>query len=93
MNFKKLSGFILIAIGIVLIVFAIQSMDRISSRKHQVGMFSRPLSKVSGGDSLSGVLKGETEKYDTQVILILIGGIVCVVLGSAVAWRHYRHRR
>ena len=85
MNIKRIIGLIILIGGIALIIFAVHSMNRISSAKHDVNALTSPFSQNPVGNVVGGVMKGQASKYDKEVFWCLVGGIVLAVVGAGMA--------
>lgn len=81
---KKLTGLVVLLIGVVLFIFAKYEQRRVS---HAKGTVSRGKSMFSGSDvsnTASGMIEGHISQYDTPLKLIEIGSIVLVVVGAGI---------
>ena len=79
-------------LGIVMVIYAITSMSRISEAKGNVGSISRGISGSKVGRMVSGELSNRASAYDTEVMVLLIAGIVLVVVGGGGVYRYRKHR-
>lgn len=80
------------AIGVFLIGFAMHAMDKINAAK---GIFSSIGGHFSGnpaGKVLGGAVGNMLSKYDTDVQICLIAGIILAVGGAAFAYYYRKHR-
>lgn len=84
MNYKRISGLIILIIGIALIAYALHSMKRISETKSDIGTYTKPFSKTPIGKAVEDTLMTKASEYDTQVRWLLIGGITLVVVGGII---------
>jgi drug/metabolite transporter (DMT)-like permease len=85
MSPKRITGIVVLIIGVVLIIFSIHSMNRISSAKSEIHSLTSPFSGNSTGKTIGGMMSNKAGQYDTTVMMLLIGGIVLVVVGGSVA--------
>jgi hypothetical protein len=83
---KKITGIVLLIIGIIVIIYAINAMHRIANAKGTVNTLSSPISGNPVGDTAGNIMKGEVSQYDTPVMWLLIGGIVIGVVGAAMTF-------
>lgn len=86
MKRKRIIGIVLFIIGVVLIIYSIHSMNRISAAKGEVNAFKSAFSGNSTGKALGNVMEGKASQYDTIVMVMLIGGIVLAVVGGGVVF-------
>lgn len=84
MSAKRITGLIVLIVGIILIIFSVHSMNRISNAKGGIHTLTDPFSGSSGGREAGSFLQGEASQYDTTVKVLLIGGIVLTVIGAGV---------
>jgi hypothetical protein len=84
MKKKKITGLIVLIVGIALIVFAVHSMNRIANAKEGISAITTPFSNEPAGKFVGDVLEGKASQYDVQVKLCLIGGIVLAVIGGGM---------
>lgn len=92
MKKKMIAAIVLIILGIAGFLYAINGMKRISSAKEGVDMVTSPFSGSTAGKSAGNVLKGEASKYDTQVMILLVGSIILVVVGAAILIKSRKKR-
>ncbi len=85
MRSKRKIGFVLMIIGIILIIYSVHSMNRISRAKGEVHGLTSPFSGSSAGRAAGGMMENEASKYDTTVMLLLISGIGLAVVGGGMA--------
>jgi len=85
MSRKRIIGWVSTVLGLILIVYAVHSMQKASEAKGFVKNFTdffshnttwNPLIKFFGGEALK-----EASKYDVTILIMLILGIVLTVLG------------
>jgi drug/metabolite transporter (DMT)-like permease len=95
MNKKMITGLVVLALGVLATIYAVHSMNRISSAKSDVNALTSPFSGSGVGKAAGNVLKGEASKYDTKVTVLLVGGIVLIIIGGGliIAARKKRSRR
>lgn len=96
MNFKRLLGFVLIAIGVVLIFIALNAMHKIAEAKSLTQDISNffthnpdwnPIIKFFGGKAQEKI-----STYDTPALLTLISGILLTIVGAVMAIIQGRRR-
>lgn len=85
MKNKLIAAMVVLVIGIVMIFYAVHSMNRISSAKGAVNLINKPLSLNPYSEKVGGMLESQASQYDTPVRLLLIGGILLVVIGGGAA--------
>lgn len=83
MKRKQIIGLLVLILGIVVIIYAVHSMNRIKAAKGEVSTASSMFGGSTAGKAAGGALMGEASKYDTTVMLLLVGGIVLVIVGGA----------
>jgi LPXTG-motif cell wall-anchored protein len=84
MSSKRITGIVVLIIGVVLIIFAVHSMNRISEAKGEIHSLTSPFSGNSVGKTIGGVMGNKAGQYDTTVMMLLIGGIILAVVGGGV---------
>lgn len=84
MSAKRITGLVVLIVGIVLIVFSVYSMNRISNAKSGIHSITQPFSGSSGGREAGNFMQGQASQYDTTVRVLLIGGIVLAIIGAGV---------
>ncbi len=84
MRKKMIAAIVLIVLGVAGFLYAVNGMKRISNAKEGVNMVTSPFSGNAAGKAAGNVLKGEASKYDTQVMILLVGSIILVVVGAAI---------
>ncbi|HEY2811166.1 MAG TPA: hypothetical protein VGJ00_07260 [Rhabdochlamydiaceae bacterium] len=82
MSTKRIVGCVVLIVGIVLIIFSVYEMNRISRAKGAIHTLSSPFSGSSAGKTAGHVMEGKASQYDTPVMILLIGGIACTVVGG-----------
>jgi len=92
MHVKRIVSVVVAAVGVVMIVYAMSSMSRISEAKGNVRSINSAISGNSAGRMIGGGLSGKASQYDTQVMVLLIAGIVLTV-GGCIGAYHFRKRR
>ena len=93
MSAKRITGLIVLIVGIILIIFSIHSMNRISGAKSGIHSITQPFSGSSSGKTVGTMLEAKVSQYDIPVLVILIGGIVLTVVGASVAAFGKKKRR
>jgi len=91
MNVRRVVGISLIVVGVIVVIFSVDAMHRISEAKSGVRQATRPLSGNPIGKVLTQSIESQTSQYDSEIMLCLIGGIALVVLGGGVCL--YRHKK
>jgi len=84
MSTKKIAGLIALIVGIILIIFSIHSMNRISNAKSGIHSLSESFSGSSAGKEAGNWLQNKAGQYDVPVMVLLIGGIVLTIVGGSV---------
>jgi hypothetical protein len=82
MSRKKITGLVLLIIGVILIAYSMNARSRIAAAKSGIHELTSPFSGSSAGQSIGDVMEGKASQYDTTVMLMLIGGIALVVIGG-----------
>lgn len=85
MGTKRITGIVLLILGIVLIIFSIHSMQRISGAKGAINTMTSPFSGSSGGQMAGGMMEHEASKYDVTVKVLLYAGIGLTAIGGCMA--------
>ena len=93
MSPKRITGLVVLIIGIILIIFSIHSMNRISGAKSGIHSVTQTFSGNSTGKTVGDVLEGKAGQYDLPVMVILISGIVLTVVGGSVVLFSKKKRR
>lgn len=93
MSTKRIVGFVLLIVGIIAIIYAVHSMNRISSAKSEIQTLASPFSGSSGGRAVGGMLEGKASQYDSTVRMLFIGGIILVVVGGGVVLFSRKRKR
>jgi hypothetical protein len=86
MNIKRITGIIIIVLGLFLIAFSTYAKIRIGEAKKIVhettGAFSgNPIGKMLGSE-----VEKKVHQYDTIVIISLVGGVLLTILGAGMAF-------
>ncbi|HSX37424.1 MAG TPA: hypothetical protein VLE95_01165 [Chlamydiales bacterium] len=93
MNVKQIVSLVVSLFGVILIIYALHSMGRISTAKSEVSSVSRRISDNTIGKIVGGEMQNQAGQYDTEVTVLLIGGIVLAVTGGYCAYRFRKRRR
>lgn len=93
MSSKKITGIVVLIIGVVLIIFSVHSMNRIARAKGEIHTLTSPFSGSSGGRAAGEILGGKASQYDTTVTVLLIGGIALAVVGGGLILFGKKKRR
>ncbi|HEV7736243.1 MAG TPA: hypothetical protein VGO47_02580 [Chlamydiales bacterium] len=87
MRVKRIVSVVVAAIGVVVIIYAMSSMSRISEAKGNVRSINSAISGSSTGRMIGGGLSSKASQYDTEVMVLLIAGIVLTIGGCIGAYR------
>lgn len=79
---RIITGIIILIVGLAAIIYAVQCMNRIKSAKGTVNKMEGYMSKNPAGKMAGHMAEGQTSKYDSEVMWLLIGGIVLAVIGG-----------
>jgi hypothetical protein len=85
MKVKKVIGGLIFILGIVMVIYSIHSMQRINQAKGDINSLTGPFGDKKGAKYANKALTSQASKYDTDVMILLVSGIVCVALGGSVA--------
>ena len=85
MNVKKVIGGLIFVIGIVMAIYAVHSMGRINQAKGDVNALTGAFGEHKGSKFANKALTSQASKYDTDVMILLVMGIVFIVAGGSVA--------
>jgi len=92
MQTKQIVSIAVAALGLVMVIYAISSMMRISEAKGNVSSINKLFSGSSAGRMAGGQLTSMASQYDTKVRVLLIAGILVTAVGCGGLY-YYRHRR
>ena len=92
MKSKKLGGVVVLAIGVVLFIFAVYEKSRVNSAKAGISRGTSMFSGNPAGNAGGGYMEGEASKYDTTLMLCQIGGIALIVIGGYMVYKFRKHR-
>ncbi len=84
MKSKKITGLVVLIIGVVLIIVSMYAKYRIGEIKGEVHQGTSLMSGNRVGKEIGNVIEGKASAYDTTVQLCLIGGIILVVVGGGI---------
>ncbi len=93
MNYKMAISSMTFIGGIALIIFAVNSMKKISSAKADAGGIASAISGNPIGIIVGESLKGRASEYDASVLWCLYGGIVLAAVGGAMTLYYIRTKR
>jgi hypothetical protein len=91
MNIKRLAYFAAIILGLIMVIYSLSAMRRISSAKGKASSMGSALSNSSVGRFMSGKLSEEASQYDTKVLMLLIAGSILVVVGCSGTYHYRKH--
>ncbi len=86
MKSKKLGGLVVLAIGVVLLIFSMYEKSRVNSTKSTIGHGSGMFSGEPVGGAVSGYMQGQASRYDTMLMLCQIGGIALIIIGGGMIY-------
>jgi hypothetical protein len=89
MHIKRVVSLAVAVLGVILVIYALSSMRRISDAKGTVKSISSTISGSPVGKAVGSGLSHKASQYDTEVTVLLIVGIVLVVVGCGGVY-HYR---
>jgi len=92
MNTKRISSLAVCCLGIVLIIYALYSMNRISEAKSTVQRISNRISSSTIGKMMGGEMHKKASQYDTEVTWMLISGIILTLAGGGGFYFYRKHR-
>jgi LPXTG-motif cell wall-anchored protein len=87
MKNKQIISLVVSLLGVILIIYALHSMGRISHAKSEVSSVSRRISGSTIGRMVGGEMQNRASQYDTEVRILLIGGIILAAAGGYFAYR------
>jgi hypothetical protein len=92
MKAKRISGIVILVIGIILIIFSCYERNRVANAKAGIskGTSFMPKNAVTG--AVSGSLEGKASAYDAPLLGCLIAGIIMVVVGGGMTF-FFRKKR
>lgn len=95
MNWKRIGGIIVFGLGVVLILFALDAMHKISAAKGAIHGVSSLFEKGSNSavSFLGGAAEHKIGSYDAPVMGLLIAGIVLAVAGAFIYCYFKKKRR
>lgn len=88
MNSQRIAGVVALGLGIVLILYSMSSMHRISQAKSSVHSLTGTFSNNPVGKMMGNALEDKASQYDTIVMVMLIGGIALACGGGYVTFFH-----
>ena len=92
MHIKRIVSLVVAALGVIMVIYAMSSMSRISEAKGNVRSINNAFSGSSAGRMVGSGLSNQASQYDTKVMVLLIAGIVFAVGGCVGAYR-FKNRR
>jgi Na+/citrate or Na+/malate symporter len=93
MNVKQIVGLVILAAGVVLIIFSMQSFNRIGAEKGTYEGMGRLIPNEKAEGLFSGAVEKKAGEYHSQVTFLLVGGIVLAAVGAGVAYMYRKKRR
>ena len=84
MNFKKVTGFAVFVIGLVLICFALYAKNKIAGAKNTMDKMTSHVSDQPAGKMFGGMMDAKAEEYNVMVNWFLFGGIAFAVVGGSI---------
>lgn len=87
MSIKKIVAIVILVVGILAIGYAVYNMKRLARARHTVQAVSKiagPYGEKPVGKVLGSAVDAQLHKYDSQVMLLLVGGIVLTVVGGGI---------
>jgi len=84
MGYKRIVGSMAALAGIVLIIYAVHSMNVISEAKSQVKNMSNQMSGNYVGKMMSNDMEARASAYDRPVQIGLYTGVALVLLGAGL---------
>ena len=93
MNVKQIISLGVSLLGVILTIYALHAMGRISTAKGEVGSVTRHFSGSTFGKMAGGEMQKQAGQYDTEVTVLLIGGIVLAIGGGYCAYRFRKHSK
>ena len=84
MNKKQWSGVVLLILGVIGILYSVYLMHRISEVKKDLGALNLPFSGGLTGARVS--IEEQMKHYDSQVMILLMGGVTFAVIGGGLAF-------
>jgi hypothetical protein len=84
MSSKRIASLIVLIVGIIVIIYAVHSMNRISGAKSEIHTMSEAFSGSSEGRQAGNWMKNKAGQYDVPVMILLVSGIVLTVVGAGV---------
>ena len=89
MSTKRITGIIILIIGIIVILYANHLKGRIAEAEGNVqkgtSLFSGHSAGSQVGQAVGGAIEGKISSYSTPVMLLMIGGIVIAIIGAGMA--------
>jgi len=98
MNQKQWIGVVLIAIGVIALIFSQVIIQRVGGETGKVRDFTGALSQTgSAGKSIGGALEnyaeGEGSGYLQTAQMLRVGGIILIVVGGSVLFFYRKRKR
>lgn len=92
MKYKLISGLIILAIGIVLLIYGFYGVYRMTEARGKIDTATSyiPEKRVKG--FVKERLYGEVDKYKLPVTLCFIGGVVFIVVGGTLIYLSRRKK-
>jgi hypothetical protein len=86
MKIKRMTGFVVLAAGVVLFIFALYEQHRVGNAKESISRGTSMFSGNAVGNAAGGFLEGQAGKYDTTLRICEIGGIILIIAGGGILY-------
>jgi hypothetical protein len=93
MHTKKTASLVVGLIGVVLILFGLYGMNRVSSTRSKVNHVTAPMSSTPVGGAMRKAADHELGGYASKAQWCLIGGIVLLVVGGGAYYVMRKKKR
>ncbi len=87
MSIKKIIAIVILVVGLIAIGYAVYNMKRLANARgtiQSVEKLAGPYGQKPVGKMIGNAVDARLHKYDQQVMLLLIGGIVLAVVGGGI---------
>lgn len=91
-NKKRITGIVILVIGIALIIFACYERHRVANAKSTIHSGTGFLPENAVSKMVGGSLEKKASSYDAPLMGILIAGIILLIVGVWVLILSYRRR-
>ena len=78
-------GGLIFILGIVMTIYAVHSMGRINQAKGSINNLTGAFGDHKESKFANKVLTHEASQYDTDVMILLVSGVVLIIVGGSVA--------